>query len=162
MTLASKEKQRRRQKVLKEIDRWINLCPCLRKDPSFAVNESCLKHFSFHFASGAASLRSGFEGILEERPQGLQRRSGTFSAISIEAVLLQPRQPGNAHNANPKAGSWGPVNTHDPLATPSSPLVKAQTQWAPGCQRVKGQCPSCSIWRASFRTYTGCFSDLLT
>lgn len=137
-------------------------CPCLRKDPSFAVNESCLKQFSFLFASGAAFLRSGFEGIWEGRPQGLQGRSGTLSAISIEAVPLQPRQPGNAYNANLKAGSWGLGNPHEHLSTPSSLLVKVQIPWAPGCQRVKGQWPSCSIWRASLWTYTGCFSNLLT
>lgn len=69
---------------------------------------------------------------------------------------------GDAHNANLKAGSWVPGNPHCPVSTPSSLLVKVQTRWAPECQLVKGQWLSCSIWRASLRTYTGCFSDLLT
>lgn len=36
------------------------------------LNESCLKHFSFHFAPGGASLRSGFEEVSweeSERPE---------------------------------------------------------------------------------------------
>ena len=42
-------------------------CPDLSKDLSFAASEFCLKHFSFHFASGDLGLKEShwLEGVSE-------------------------------------------------------------------------------------------------
>lgn len=45
------------------------LCPCLRKDPSFAVNESCLRHFSFHLPQELPPCDLGLKG---SRKKGLK------------------------------------------------------------------------------------------